>query len=428
MASEHPFKKAEAARSGANPFKQRRQKRHLLTIGLAASVLVLAGVALYLYLRSQQTGILIVDTGATLKISVNGKVIQPEATEEGYFLPVYAGQYRLQIERTDYAPFVADVTTVPGTIYSIRPAFSLMPNSSTDTSYDVNFVRPSPDGKSLYYLSDNRTRLYRLEVGAQSAIPLTDRALSGVTDVQWSSSPYIALLTQGDGTYLHEIPRFDFKNQIFVQVAGREVISPVWDPNNPERIAAAYFPPSGERSIVLSDKRFSDIRRIFDLRDLPQPRLVWSPDSYKILLIGQGANPDDQNLWLLSLNNGQLQQLTTSGGITDASFSPDSSKLLYQYEDNGTLTRAVLTIADGTISTIPGSIEVRKTAWKDNENFFEPGIDGQSLVLRSLSGSFQTLPISLTSSQSIESLFYFKESGRIMFATPSSVYSVAVDN
>jgi hypothetical protein len=393
---------------------------------LAAASLLLISGGFYLYLRSQETGILILDGTSQLTVSLNGRQVKTQEQARGLFVPVYAGNYRLQIEKAAYQPFITDVTTDPGTITELRPAFALVPSLKEAVGDAVDFVQPSFDEQYVYYLGDFRQRLYRYNVVSQTSTPLTRENLRGVQDVQWGSNPEVALIVQANGTYLHEVPTFDFKNQIFDRVAGPEVISPVWDPVNADRVAAAYITPGGERSLVTADKRFSKIDRLKSLEGIPEPTVSWSPDGNFLLLRGNGPTDSLNNLWLYTMANGQLQQLTTSGSIVRAVFNPTSEKILFESAVAGGLQRSVLTLAD--LSTLQMSSSNAKgiMAWRDGDRFFEPNEDG-SLQLVTIGGGTTTYQVTLPDPEAITSLFYVATHKRLVFSTPSAVYSIDLE-
>lgn len=404
-----------------DPFAQKKQRQQFLIIGGALGLVVILAVGFFLYTRSQQTGIIIVDGDANLTITLNGRAAATEKISSGYHIPLYAGQYRLRIEKPGFAAFQQDVLTIPGSELTVRPVFPILPTSQSAAGATINYVRLSPDQKIVYYLGDSRQRLYRYNVDSQVTIPLTDRALSGVQDVQWSSDPNIALITQSDGIYLHEIPRFDFENQLYTKVAGPEVVSPVWDPNDTTRIAAALITAGGERSLVLANKQFTTIRRLASLGNLPQPKIIWSPNSDYILLFGRSSVPTQNNAWLYKLADGSLIQITTNGGITDASFTPDSSGIAL--ESTGL---QLYSIADAKLNTLQAKGPLSHIAWRDSQSFYRANPDNHSLTLQSLDGSSMQIPIDLPNIEPIQGMFSFSDGQKIIFFSATAVYTVGV--
>ncbi len=417
----------EPSRAKANPFKKKQQRSRVLLMTLAAASLLVISGGFYLYLRSQETGILILDSTKNLVVSLNGRQVQTQTQSRGIFVPVYSGTYRLQIDKPNYQPFITDVTTEPGDIAEIRPAFTLVPSLKEAVGDAVDFVQPSFDEKYVYYLGDFRQRLFRYDVAAQQSTPLTIEALNGVRDVQWGGNPEVALIVQADGTYLHEVPTFDFKHQIFAKVAGPEVVSPIWDPMNSERLAAAYITPRGERSLITSDKRFTSISRLASLDSIPNPDITWSPDGNLLLLRGVDSNPQRNNLWLYRMATAEFTQLTSTGGVTSASFNPTSEKVLYDTSLSSGNQRAVITIADQSTSQLPLDGVGSAIAWKDAGSYFAPS-SGGSLNLVTLQGAVTTFPITIPTQEEITSLTYVSSLKRLVFATSTAVYSIDLES
>jgi hypothetical protein len=397
-------------------------------LGIAAGAILVVIFFFVFYLRSQKTGILVLEPTNDITVTLNGRAASVQKTDRGLYVALYAGQYRLQLQKPGYLPFTQDVQTAPGNTLEVRPAFTILPSIQQTAGNSIDYVRPSADEHSLYYLGDYRQRLFRLEVSTQTAVPLTDKALQGVSDVQWGSNPDVALIVQTDGVYLHEIPRFDFEHQIYTKVAGPEAISPVWDPNNPDRIAAAYFPPSGERSLIITDKQFTNINRVATLTAVPTPKVLWSPDSNYLLLIARSADYAQQNLWMYTLANGNLAQLTKDGGVRDARFSPDSSKVLIEARSQGgQTTRTLLTLSDGSTEVIEGTTPLSHTAWKDASGFYEPSNDNQALLLRHVDGSSESTPLSLPKNEDIQTMFYYPQTSTLIISTRTAVYTVNLE-
>lgn len=397
-------------------------------LSLAGGAIILLVAFFFFYLRSQKTGILVLDPTTNITIKVNGRVATPETTDRGLYVPLYAGQYRLELDKPGYTAFTKDIQTTPGNTLEVRPAFSLLPSIQQSTGDSIDYVRPAADESSVYYLGDFRQRLFRLNVSTQTTVPLTDLPLNGVTDVEWGGDPNVALIVQTDGTYLHEIPRFDFENQIYVKIGGPEIVSPVWDPNNPDRIASGYFPSTGEKSLVVADQRFTTITRLASIPNIPDPKVIWSPNSDYLLLLARSATYSDENLWLYTLADGSLKQITQTGGITDAKFSPDSAHVLVQQTSQlGAISREILAMNDDTTQSIGGTLPISETAWKDSATFYEPSDDLKSLVLRNLNGSSQSTPLSLPDSESVQALFYFSKPDKVIIATTKAVYTVNLE-
>jgi hypothetical protein len=226
-----------------------------------------------------------------------------------------------------------------------------------------------------------------------------------------------------DGVYLHEIPVYNFVTQRFDKVATTEVVSPVWDPTDSNRIAAYLKAKNGERSIILTDKQFSRVIRLFNLEALPDVVVRWLPDASALLLRGSGSTADTQKLWLLKLSNSELTALSPTG-VTDALPSPNGQHILYQTGEGETALRYLLSVSDGSVRQLAGSGSIAKLAWRDSDSFFEPSSSGNSLTLTSTSGKQTSLPLTTPPAQSITAVCYLAAAKRIVFATSTGLYTV----
>jgi hypothetical protein len=409
-----------------NPFKQKQKRNQLLLIATAATALMVIGALITLYISSQQTGILILDQGSDITIRLNGKEVKSQLQQRGLFVPVYSGNYRLQIDKPQYQSFITDVVTEPGKVAEVRPAFTLVPSVKEEVGDAVDFVQPSFDEKYVYYLGDFRQRLYRYDVANQQSLALTRKPLERVGDVRWGQNLEVALVVQPDGVYLHEIPTFNFVNQVFERVASNEFISPVWDPQNSNRIAAAYFGNAGERSLVTTDKRFSNIKRLTDLTGIPRPAISWSPDGSYLLIRGTGPDVLTNNLWIFKLETGTLTQLTTTGGVTFALFNPDSTSILVESELSSDKQRSIIPVSGGSATSILSAEYPGTATWKDANSFFEPVSEG-NLQLVTVGGTTTRFAVTLPNPEDITSLFYVDAVKRLIFATKTAVYSISLE-
>ncbi len=425
----HPFTQKQQG-VATNPFEHRHQRRRL-RIGIwAGGIVLVAAVGFYLYALRQQTGILILEQPNTaLNVTINGRGVVPEIVARGYYVPLYAGTYRLEITKGGQLSFTQDVLTEPGKVIEVRPSYNLLTNlPSNARSATVDFLRPSLDQSSVYFLGDSGRRLYQYAVGSQQQIPLTDTVLSDVRNVQWNGKPSRALITTGSGLYIQEIDRYNFTTQNRRKIAGTEFASAAWDPNEADRLAAAYYPGTGEKSLVLIDSLFSNIRRIGSLTDLPAtPHIIWSPNSAYLALLPQSTNPADQNIWLTDLATNITSQITKQGDVREVTFNVDGTALLYLVSENNQLVRKFSSIDGKTVKTVTGAGRLQTLAWKDASSFYEPNEDGSRIVLTNALTGAQRVAVNISNASEIQSMYYYPKTNTLIFATKTSIYSVAVE-
>ncbi|MBU6388917.1 hypothetical protein KGQ71_00175 [Patescibacteria group bacterium] len=419
---------------GPNPFaavhRQNRWRQIWLIIGAVVTVVLLIGFYLY---RSSQGGILVLDTTPNLTITLNGQPVATRKTGQGVFVSARAGVYRLNIKRPNFSPFTEDIKLGWGQQISVRPVYALQPSEGQVQSGGIDFVRPSLDQTAVFFLGNNRQTIYRMEISNQIIVPLTSQPLSGVTDVEWSSEPDVALIDQTNGVYLREIPTYNFQTQTLYRIGGSEIVSPVWDPTNPDRIAFGYFSSSGEKSLIFSDKRATSVDRKADLSAISDPKIIWAGDASGLILIGRSADSSQNNIWLYTTADGTLKRLTDGGNVLNASFSPDNKTVLYETatSDPSNPVGSTLSVmkVDGS-DKFPLNIagKVSQAAWKDSTSFFLPNSNGTDLSLYTIGGEKTSVSIAYANTREIQGMYYFHNSQTLIFWTQHAIYTVSLSH
>lgn len=412
-----------------HPFAKPQRNRRLLSIVLISGAVLLLIIGVIFYTRSRRSGIIVSGPTTGFTITLNGRPVVTQTTEKGLYIAVYSGRYRLKIDRPSYSSYTADISVPSGKDVLVRPTFVLLPSSSATAQQGIDYVRTSPDQKTLYYLGDGRRHLYRLEVGSQAPIKLTDQPLSGVEDLQWSNDPNVAILVLSDGVYLHEIPKFDFEHQQLLKIGGSEIISPVWDPSGTGRIGAAYFTQQGERSLVVAHKPFDPIDRKADLKGFTDPKLIWSPDGRYILVINRSATAAANNIWIYSLEKATFEQLTTTGNALNASFNSDSSAFVYERlplsNEQGDRVLVAYSLGNKTEKPLSLQAPLSEATWKDASHLLVDEPTTHNLVLVGLDGSTQSE--NFTFPGDIRGMSYFTPSTTLIYYTKDTIYSVGLD-
>jgi len=425
---EKPTEEAISPKKAVHPFAksiQRAQRRRLFTIlGVCVAALsILWGIIYY----STRSGILILESEKNFTVTLNGKAAKLDQEKDGVFIHARPGVYRLELSRDGYEPFIADIKIASGGIVKLRPIFSVLPKTTTTSPTTVDYVRPSLDHKSVYYLGDNRQTIYRVEIANKVQVPITTEPLQGVSDMQWTHSADVALIQLPDGYYLQEIPTYNFQNEVRVKITQPYISALVFDPNSSDRIAFVYSPPTGEHSLAFSnDRNITSFDRKADIGAITNPKLIWSPSSDYVLLIDRSGDPTKNNLWIYRTTDGQLVQLTTSGNVTDATFSPDSGTILYEVRSTDPSNPVGSTLSvmrpDGTDKKDLGIAgKVTRTAWKDASSFYLPDLAHNNLTLYQLGGSQTSIPFSFPSGN-IQGMNYFPEDQVLLFYTAQSIY------
>jgi WD40 repeat protein len=409
--------------STGNPFKNKQTKvnrsRFFLACGLTLAALL--AIIFFVWLGTRG-GILILEPTKDFTVTLNGVQAKLQQQNGGVFIRTAPGLYRLELSRTNYQPFDADLDIKRGQVVKIRPIFSVLPKTThEDATSTVAFVRRSFDEKSVYYLGNDGQTIYQVTIANQVQVPITTDSLQNVQDIEWSTNPNLALIVQSDGIYLQEIPTYNFVSQIKTKVFGTDALSPVWDPNTPGRLAVAYEPPNGEKSLVFTDDHFQILNVMADIGAIHNPRLIWSPTSDAVLLIARSTNLSQNNLWVYNTINGQLHELSTGGNVVDASFSPDGGTIVYE-RLSGTTPQLWRIKTNGSNNRNLGiSNVVSQLAWEDTSHFYLPDSASNILDLYDLDGSRQEIPFSFPP-QPINGMYYYTDSKTLIFYTSNSIY------
>lgn len=405
-----------------DPFAASRRALRLKTILLTSGVTVALLAGIFLYTRSRQS-LLLVTAPADSAVTLNSASVASTYKNQQFRIRVIAGQYRLQVTRPNYLPYVQDVNIPVGKTVALRPVFTLMPVTSEQAGGEgIAFVRPLPDRNLVFYLGDGGTRLYRVDTTTQTQVAVSERSLARITGVEWPDRADVAIITRADGVYLFEVPKFDFQNQRFERVAGTEIVSPVWDPTG-ERVASALFLPNGERSLILSDKRFTSLDRRADLSGFTNPRLTWSPDGRFIAVLNRSSDPAQNNVWILTLASGDFVPVTEGGDVVAVSFSPDEASLLLEKRGQRLVTHQLV---DGTQHTLATPGTVQTTAWKDGDTLYLPEPGSNVLIKTTRAGTESRVPYTLPATRALLGLTYFDDPESLIFYTEQAVYTVSV--
>ena len=403
---------------GGDPFAKRAKvdRRKRLVFVVSGGLLVI-GIFVFVTWLGTRGGILILEPSSDFTVSLNGNKTNLQTRKDGVFISTNPGLYRLELSKPGFAPFGATVDIGRGQTVQIRPIYSVLPKQIREAGGSVAFVRESQDQKRIFYLGNNRQTIYQVLIANQQQIPITLQPLLGVKDIEWSDAPNLALVVQGDGTYLQEIPVYDFTNQIKTKIAGLEIGSPVWDPNDQNRIAFTYQPGNGEHSLVLSDIHISSLDRKADITSLPDPKLVWAPNSNFILLIPHGGTANQHDLWRYSTVDGSMKRLSSGGNVGSASVSPDSGTIIY--EQGGDL-KTVKPDGSGE-SDLRLKANTMQVAWRDSESFYLPDNSANTLNIVGLNGKKEMLPFSFPDT-AIQGMNYFTTNHTLVFYTDSSIF------
>ena len=105
-------------------------------------------------------------------------------------------------------------------------------------------------------------------------------------------------------------------------------------PSPDGRLVAFDSDRDGDRGVYVADRDGSHVRRVSGAGYAAVP--TWAPDGRRIAFVrSETANPKVWNLWLLTLDSGELHRLTQYpfGQTWSASWFSDGQRLCYTHED-----------------------------------------------------------------------------------------------
>jgi hypothetical protein len=391
-----------------------------------AAILAVGALTLGLFfIFSLNQGTILVKTSVASELSanLNGSAVKTQVNGKDLVIRTYTGRYRLSITRKGYEPFVQDITVGGRQTIIVRPIFSLLPPNSDGTPIiSVDFVRGNEDNSKLFFVGDRSSALYDLTLADRVPRKISTEPLPGIYDIEWSKDPNVAIILASTGTYLQEIPKYDFSTQLTAKVSGTEVESASWDPTNAERLAVSFNGTNGDHSLIFTDRRLSYQDRKADLTGIQNPKITWTPDSRMIILRSRAQDKNKDNIWVYTTADGSMKSLTTDGGWGGALPSPDSKNIIA--EQDGRLYAVSLADGSRTDLRIVGSTNL--IAWRDAATFFVPDVSRNRLLVVDLQGNRSELAFSFSNPREVNGLLYFPGDKTVVFYTDRAIYTLAV--
>ena len=337
---------------------------------------ILGGVYYYFFYNATLT-ITSQPDSATIDVSGNSAV-------GSYTAKLKPGTYSIKVELTDYVPYEQSITLQPSKKINLNIDLKALPTPVKLVDYPATFYTTTQDEKSLLYLSNNSSTIYKIDGVLKDAkgipFPVTPKRFNDVKNILWSPTKILALINQSDKWYLYDFNRYDILNQEIYEWP-TEIKSIVWS-NDGEKVVYLYQ-DGNEKTLRRANKDNSSPERIYNLKDvnINNPKMIYSPDSKKILIM-------DTSLYMFDVYTKTLTQLKQFEQITNAMFSPNSDTIVY--DKDGKLYSVDLegnNKKDLSIATT-----INKTTWLDSTKllYFTPTANEQNSHLFSLDLSNNT--------------------------------------
>jgi len=416
-------------------------KKLVMSVYTTVLITIFAAAVIFWFFSRSFATINVNPTEATISID-GGQTTQ--VTNGSLRVNLKPGIHKISVDADKYIGQSQDIELSRGFSKQISFTLKALP-SPTQITTAGKLLAKGNDFNSAYYLSGDNKTLYKIGVTLdenetiriKQNRPITDPRLSGIESIAWSPTGELALFKKGTSAFLFDFMRYDFIHQTETLWANT-VGEIAWSPDNTE--VAYIYNGNGENSLILSNFTNTSVDRALDLRDynINNPILRWSPDSENLLIIPRNSNLAENKIYSFSLYSREIKAITDSGNQADASYSPDSDKILYSTYSKDPNHSTPYTISamkkDGSDKI---SLEIRadinKTAWnKDSKNIIVANYDDvtkQEIVYNfNTEQKMQTgFSISNFGSLVIKSLLLTDDNKIILFETGDGIYALKVE-
>ncbi len=267
---------------------------------------------------------------ATLTITAqpdSAAIIVDETQVSGQFRGMLTpGEHTLRVTAPGFIPYESILSLGVGEERQLSIALRPLPQPTTLTDQQVQFVVLDQERASLLYLAPEERTAFRLfpdDLDEPVLDEITPAVLENIADMIWSPERQLAFLKVNGATKLYDFKRYDLVNQEIRDWPGG-IGSVDWRPDG-EKVAYAFAPDTGERTIIRANRDNSEAERIFNFAatDIVNPIIAWSPDAKYLSVL-------TDKLYLLDVFSKSLTELVTDERVAAVRWLPDSSGLVYE--------------------------------------------------------------------------------------------------
>ena len=242
------------------------------------------------------------------------------------------GKHTIKVEADDYIGFKEEITLTRGKSYSKKITLAKAPEPTEIAGSAENAAIA---GNEIFYQDGGDKLIYKAlvefsadEIKIKSKEAITAKPIDAERII-WSPTKELLLLKRGASVNLFDFKKYDFIHQAEV-LFGNNIGDIAWAPDN-SRIAYYYAPPTGERSLIFSDKTNQTIYRAANLAEMKieNPYLAFSPDSAWLAVIPRNQNYAENKIYLMNIYTKELKAVNDASNQKEAIFSADSKKIIY---------------------------------------------------------------------------------------------------
>lgn len=382
----------------------------LKKILIIAGIVLIVGALVFVFFFYKGT-VVFNPSPETARIDIDGISLTGQAK-----IKLNPGSYHMTISSPDYVDYTKIINVGISQKINLSVALKKLPVPEKILDDNIQFLSKSLDG-NLFYLGNSGKTIYRMTDIAnkdlRKSLPITPDVFENIKYLAFSSNYDLAILKKDNNTILYDFMRYDLLHQELHDWGGN-IGYIIWSPDG-EQIAYYYQTSQGEKTLIRANKDNSAVERIYNFKDtnITNPKLVWSPDGNKILVI-----KDD--IYIFDVYTKTLTQVTNGGGVADAAFSPNSKSILYNYLDSTQNISLLMIDIDGkNIRDLTVKTYLDKLAWIDEKNMILAIPDTVNSNL-----SDRIVKIN-TDTFSQEEYGYASKSGKI---SPSNIIYDKIDN
>jgi Tol biopolymer transport system component len=313
-----------------------------------------------------------------------GAVVHEQVLEEYIYLPLVLKEFPLKVDQIAFLGGQGEKDYCYD-IYLMNVDGSNLHNLTNTLDICERNLTWSPDGawiayNSNYGFNSGNRDIYLIGNNGRNMTRLTNDPGDDIIPAWSPQGDYIAFMSNRTGSYEIFIIKPDGSSisQITNNIT-KDALDPVWSPDG----SKIGFEVEWQLFIMNNDG--SQLENI--IPGTISHGLKWSPNGLSILFRSLQEN-DGEYLFVMNLENRVVTQLTDSGIVNEATWSPDSNKIAYT---NFAEAKTYVIDADGTNNT---------EFLCGGKHFLSYGLqwspDGTRIVFGSPTGTCKTVPDELS--------------------------------
>ncbi len=211
----------------------------------------------------------------------------------------------------------------------------------------------SEDGKKILYFEKESGKVLNTDFSGQTNSVVLGKVLPGLTEAQWAPN--------GTGVITRQGPKTSYLNLKTEEstVLNDNISGMAWSKNSQKIAYLFYDPKTGEGQISIANPDGSVFKNILPTR-AEQLNLNWLNDNQ---ISFHNPTGEDHSLFLLNIENKELEKVLDSLSDLKVLWSPNISKLLYSYQKEGVTKLFFLDLKTKTNLDVELPIKASQCVW-----------------------------------------------------------------